>query len=427
MEFLFNPQKFCEFSERRNEIALKITSNILATAYKSKRLQLNMTLSEATKDICSKAYLCKFENNQLMMDDRVARVLYERVDLDYDKIKNLNHDNSLVNGVRMFLFNQFEQIDGLVKTMDFDCFIASNKLLELLNALVLGYFEKSEELIVDIDRVRSSLSEYEFITFGICICEYYIRTNQFIKAKDFVEKFKYDIGFRDLRFLYLEQRFTVYFNLELKSEAFNAYKMLEKEFDNGYPRKREFLDKLHYLELFTSIDKIANLKDIQNDIIPSEYYEEYLYTYALCLIKNNEFGEAMQLVQNNNLSSARFVAIFIYAAYNLALEQTNKAETLSKRLPQKVITCMNNLVDKMEKNHQNMIDRNFIKLIQLELVGEKEEALVSYIREVAIKYDKLYQHRLYSYVYSHHLFELLGKLTRYKEAFLIAKNDRTFK
>ena len=102
---IFDPQKFCEFSERRNVIALKTQNNILATAFKSKRLQLNMTLSEATKDICSKAYLCKFENNQLMMDDKVVRVLCERVDLDYDRVKNLNHDNSLVQGVRMFLYN----------------------------------------------------------------------------------------------------------------------------------------------------------------------------------------------------------------------------------------------------------------------------------------------------------------------------------
>ena len=86
--------------------------------------------------------------------------------------------------------------------MDFDCFIASNKLLELLNNLVLGNYTKCEELIVDIDRVRSSLSEYEFCTFAICICEYYIRTNQFLKAYHFIEKFKYDISFKDLKHLH---------------------------------------------------------------------------------------------------------------------------------------------------------------------------------------------------------------------------------
>ena len=427
MGSIFDPQKFCEFSERRNEIALKNQSNIVATAFKSKRLQLNMTLSEATKDICSKAYLCKFENNQIMMDDKVVRVLCERVDLDYEKVKNLNHDNSLVNGVRMFLFNQFDQIDGLIKTIDFDCFIASNKLLELLNSLVNANFSLCEELIVDIDRVRSSLSEYEFVTFGICICEYYIRTNQFLKGLQFIKKFKYDISFKDLRCIHLEQRFNIFFNLEMKCESFNAYKILEKEFDNGYPRKREFLDKLHYLELFSSIDTICDLKDMLDDLIPEEYIEEYWYTYCLCLIKNGQFSDALQLITKYELNNSRFVALYVYAAYNLACIQPEKnGEPLAKRLSSKVITYMNNLVDKMEKNHLNVIDCNFIKLMQLELVGEAKEDLVDYIRDTAIKYDKNYQHRLYSYVYSHHLFDLLGKMTRYKEAYLIAKNDRTF-
>lgn len=424
---IFDPQKFCEFSERRNVIALKTQNNILATAFKSKRLQLNMTLSEATKDICSKAYLCKFENNQLMMDDKVVRVLCERVDLDYDRVKNLNHDNSLVQGVRMFLYNQFDQIDGLVKTMDFDCFIASNKLLELLNNLVLGNYTKCEELIVDIDRVRSSLSEYEFCTFAICICEYYIRTNQFLKAYHFIEKFKYDINFKDLKHLHLEQRFIIFFNLELKSESFNAYKLLEKEFDNGYPKKRLFFDKLHYLELFSSNDTISELKNMLDDMMPPEYIEEYWYTYCICLIKIGEYHEAIQLITKYELSNSRFVALYVYAAWKQAVSTDSKqGEPLSKRLPSKMIIYMNNLVDKMEKNHQNVIDCNFIKLMQLELKGEAKEDLVDFIRDTALKYDRSYQHRLYSYIYSHHLFDLLGSMTRYKEAYLIAKNDRTF-
>ena len=126
----FNPQKFCDFSGKRGEVALKNSNNILAAAYKNRRLQLNRTLDAATKDICSKAYLCKFENNQLTMDGAIAKALCERVTLDYDKLVNFTNNNSLSSGVRMYLFNQFEQIEGLIETIDDDCFIASNKLLE---------------------------------------------------------------------------------------------------------------------------------------------------------------------------------------------------------------------------------------------------------------------------------------------------------
>lgn len=425
----FNPQKFCDFSGKRGEVALKNSNNILAAAYKNRRLQLNMTLDAATKDICSKAYLCKFENNQLTMDGAIAKALCERVTLDYDKIVNFTNNNSLSSGVRMYLFNQFEQIEGLIETIDDDCFIASNKLLELLLALAYNNYDRCEELIACIDKVRSSLSDYEFASFTICICEYFIKTNQFLKAKSFINKLKYEITFKELKFLYLEQCFNIYFNLGELKNAFNAYKALEKEFSNGFPKKREFLDKLHYLEIFSSKETIQDLKDMLDDLIPDEYIEEYWYSYTLCLIKNGNYEECMRIIQEYNLNEAKFVAVFTYAASmhaRMLPKGASDKASLAKRLPLKTISYINEMAEKMDKSHHNLIDRNFIKLMQLELVTTDSEELVNYIREVAIKYDKNYQHRFYSYIYAHHLFNYLGSLTRYKEAYLIAKNDRAF-
>ena len=429
MSTIFDPLKFCEFSLRRSEISMKNVNYLLAAAFKSRRLQLNMTLDEVTRDICSKAYLCKFENNQITIDEKVARCLCERVDLDYDKIISLGQSNNLVTGIRMFLFNQNEQIDGLIQSLDFDCFIASNKILELLAALVNYHFERCEELIIEIDRVRSTLTEYEFLAFGVCILEYYIRTNQFIKAKSFIKGFSCDIRFKELKYLYLEQKFNVYFNLCETGEAYNAYRLLEKEFNTGYPRKREFLDKLRFIELFSSSKTIKELQDMLDDMIPTEYIEEYWYTYCMCLMKANNYTDCMQIIQKHDLASAQFVALYTYSANMVArmIPQNKDKEPLSKRLSSKTIVYMNSLVERMEKNHLNTIDRNFIKLMQLELVSSSDEELASYIKEVALKFDKFYQHRFYSYIYAHHLFEILGNMTRYKEAYLIAKSDRSFK
>lgn len=426
---MFDPQKFCEFSEKRNEVSIKNGNNILATAFKNRRLALNLTLDQVTKDICSKAYLCKFENNQITIDDKVARVLCERVSLDFEKIKRINQDNSLNQAIHMLLFNQFDQIDGLAQSLNIDCFVASNKLVELINCLVHNEFERCEELIYNIDKVRSTLTEYEFVCFGILICEYYIRTNQFIKARNFIAKFKCDISFKDLKFLYLEQCFNVYFNLEEKNDAFSSYHLLEKEFNNGFPKKREFLNKIHFLELFSSSQTLIELKDMLDDFIPEEYISEYWYTYCLCLIKIGEYNQCMQLIHKYEFIEARFVALYVYSSMEVSklTRSYSSKDNPSKKLSTKTIAIMNNLVEKMEKNHHNIIDRNFIKLMQLELVGESKEELVNYIREIALKYDKLYQHRFYSYVYTHHLFDLLGSMTRYKEAYLIAKSDRTFK
>ena len=189
------------------------------------------------------------------------------------------------------------------------------------------------------------------------------------------------------------------------------------------------MDKLHFLELFASTDTLKELKDMLDDIIPDDYIDEYWYTYCLCLIKTANYNECIQLIQKYDLVSAKFVALYVYSANMVArmIKPSKGNEILSKRLPNKTIVKMNSLVDRMEKNYQNVIDRNFIKLMQLEMVGSTDEELAAYIREVALKYDNNYQHRLYSYVYAHHLFEILGNMTRYKEAYLIAKNDRTFK
>ena len=429
MDNIFNLQKFCDFASRRKESAKKSNNNYLAAAFKARRLQLNKTLDRATDGKCSKAYASKFENNQIDIDDDIGRMLYENVDLDYDRIKSLDQQNILASGIRMFLFNQNDQICGLIESMNYDFFIAQNKIIELLVSLIDGHFERSEELIYEIDRVRGSLTEYEFIAFGICICEYYLKTNQLLKAKKFIVGFTCDIHFKELKFLYLEQRFNVYFNLGEKSPSFNAYKELEKEFNSGYPRKREFLDKLHFLELFASIDTLKELKDMLDDMIPDDYIEEYWYTYCLCLIKNENYKECMELIQKYELNNSKFVALYVYCANMVArmIPSLKGKDTLSKRLSPKTITYVNSFVERMEKNHQNIIDRNFIKLMQLEMVGTSNEELASYIREVALKYDATYQHRFYSSIYAHRLFELLGNMTRYKEAYMIAKNDRTFK
>ena len=421
-----NPQKLCDYSVKRSEMSIKGDDHILSAAYKSRRLELCMTLDAATTDICSKACACKFENNQQPMDSKIGRPLFERVDLNYDRIAKISKSNNLEKGVRLFLYNRFDQIENLIEKYGVDCFIASNEILELLVNLVDGNYERCEELIANIDRVRSALSEYEFFTFGICLSEYFIRTNQFIKAKSFVKKFRYEATCKELKQLYLEQIFVVYFNLDDKTEAFNAYRLLEKEFNNGYPKKREIVDKIHYLELFSSKATLIELRNMLDDIIPEEYIEEYWYSYCLCLIKNKEYNECMQLIQKYSLTSSRFVALYVYSVNMLSwpviIDKTK--DNLERKIPQKIINKINEFVERMEKNHYNVIDCNFIKLMQLELVGTSYEELVAYIREIALKYDKSYQHRFYSRIYTKHLFTYLGIMTRYKEAFLIVKGEQ---
>ena len=75
--------------EKRKETGPVEESNYLSSVIKNRRIELKLTLSDTTQDICSEAFLSKVERNLMNPINERVEMLCERLDLDYQTLINL--------------------------------------------------------------------------------------------------------------------------------------------------------------------------------------------------------------------------------------------------------------------------------------------------------------------------------------------------
>lgn len=404
------------FEKRRLE-EKHVVYSLHSATLKNERLKANLTLNEITEGICSKSYLSKIENNLLAPDKFVMKKLFERVNINYDKLLKLNKIGNLNEIVNFYLFSQTTKIEEVYQQLNNEYFIIRESLIKLIYYLANDRLVEFSKEVTYVDEVKSSLSDYELLVLMFTMIEFYIKTFQFINAKKYLDIIdKVSIEDEVLKVIFAHQHYIVACNLLDHAGIFKYYNLLNN--NNYYPLFRKYNNKLLYT--YTVFDKTESLKileDMKMDIILDSQIEDYYYAKCVVLSKLYRFEEMVKCILDNNLFTPPFIALFGYGVSCLSKMDRN-IENLDayKRI----------FIEKyrrFEIDYKESIHRGFIKLMAMEIEGTENYEIIDYLKNYINIKNINYQHHLYTDYFRCKYYKLLGEASRYKEVYLFVYDN----
>lgn len=412
-------KNIAEFFEKRAKEDKHVVYCKHAATLKNERIRSNLTLNDITEGICSKSYLSKIENNLLSPDPYVMRLLFERVNIDYDKLLLYDRVIDLSECINYYLYQQYDKIEMVYDTLDSDFFIARDSLIKLLFYLTKHNFKAFAREISYLDDVKNSLNDYELLMLMFCTIEFYILNYQFNNANKYLDIIKRMVfEDRDLLLLFYQQRLIAACNTHNYVYIYKYYELLRNQYHLAYPVKQQFYVKLLFLEAFSdNYDTLKELENMEYDFIPDEYLDEYYYTKCLVLLKNSAYHEVIDIIMKKNLYKPQFLALYAYCLKVL--------KTLDRQIDE-LSTYEDNFFiwyHSMNFDENDAIHVNFIKLMLMYIKNGKEYEIFDYLKNYLIINLPLYQHRFYSIYYANSYFALLGRHSRYKDAFNFFKQN----
>ena len=178
---------------------------------------------------------------------------------------------------------------------------------------------------------------------------------------------------------------------------------------------------LYYQQTRKTKDAFDYLIEMGKDFIPSVYKEDYEYAKAILLTKLDNPLEAMNLILNSGFTSVKFITLY---AYNLFLYMPNiitDEELKNHKLK---------LISLMKLGSQNSGDTYhvaFLRLMQYEIDETNQETICNFIKNSLIKELYDYNFPLYDEYIRDRYCLLLGKLCRYKDAYIFLLHNLNLK
>ena len=386
-------------------------ANYLSSILKSKRLEMKLTLSDVTKEICSEAFLSKVERN--LMDPRNERVkmLCERLDLDYKKLSLLESNKRVEQVLLSFIDLEFDSILNIEEKVCEGVFVAEDEIVKAFKYFIRREFKKLHACILGLDNVKECLSDIELFSVLLIIFEYNLHVLKCNKAFEYMNLLE-KLTFKNKKCeLYLKEKRFILSCIMGNSDVNYLFEDIRNNF-HLFSRKKQFGLMLFYQETRDTTEAYEYLLEMGNDYIPDAYKEEYEYAKALLLTKLEKPLEAMKSILESGYSKVRFITLY---AYNLFLYVPNII-TDEEFKTQKI-----KLISLMKISSQNSGDTyhvGFLRLMQYEIDKASSEIVCNFIKNSLVKELNDYCYPLYDEYIRDRYCLLLGKLCRYKDAYM---------
>lgn len=389
------------------------TFYVYSATLKNERLRNNLTLGDLTHKICSKSYASKIENNLITPDEFVMKMLFERMNIDYDKLSAMDQTNYLFECLHYYFYHQFDYIQSLSERTQKPFFIARNALVQLFYQLIKQDYNQFRIQVQVIDDVKNTLDDFELLVLFFCVIEYFIKTHQYTQAETYL-RLVAQIAHQTtiLHALFAEQKFLVACHLNQTYRAHQYYQDLEHYYTIGYPIKKQFKDKLLFLETFyQDHPAIEEMKRMEADYIPQEYEQSFWYSQLLIMTKQGHYLPVMDIIIERNFRHAKFVALFGFCVKQI-MSSDRQIEGMAQ-YRQQFFT----FYEQMEYNEHDFMHVNFIKLMLLEIRGSDRYEILDYLKDYLIAQIPSVQHRFYTPYYQKKYVTFLGQHSRYKDAY----------
>ena len=269
-------------------------SHVFGLEVKNRRFDLEMTLYNVSKNICSMSYLCKVENNKIVPNEYCVNEICNKLDIDNKTLKAINNvERNLLKLIKSYLYEEYEDIKIIFNeskslksyASDIIAFIYYISIKDLANAT--KYFNKVNNLL-------SSMSNNELLIVSIFEAIYFYFNQDFnsaIKILNYVDKFCFEeeikllsriIRFYNLIALNSPMIGTIYNELILYLTNLSKYNLCEKinyamaislVRAKDYNSLDSFMNKVNNKEYISNINILKFI--VRNDIESLIKYEDY--------------------------------------------------------------------------------------------------------------------------------------------------------
>lgn len=393
--------------QEKYDVETNETANSLAKFLKRRRNELNRTLEDVSRGICSPSYLSKIENCQVEVDSYYYESLFEKLDLKYENFIKERQVSFFPKIMKYYLLEKYELLEEKLKEMVNGSLYCETELelVVLLNNIVGKNYDEAENLIEKIEKVRNTLTKEELYIFSFLITLFLYKTNQTIDALEQVkvlihnpfEEESYNIAVTDLAI-------DIYFSLGNETMFFTYYQELLRYKNQELLINRKLFHELQSLVLEVKNGKktiLAELEDLKltypnlEKDITVNYYLGLIYYYL------EDYQKALEIVNVSNPTPQL-----------LSLEATilNKINNLEQSINFLTKIKQINFITKGED-----VYLNYLEYIREKIEQYSYSKILSFLKSVALPHiTKNY----ISFIYEEEIKEYLilcYELGKYKE------------
>lgn len=296
----------------------------LARILKAKRLEQGKSLEEVSKGICSTSYLSRLENNQVKLQDPYLKMLFEKLSINYDDLKQARKKNLFLDITKKQLLQQTMAYQETINKM-----IESNNYLDVEQELVLlydniikGNFEEATLVMEKLDSNHYQFSQMEKLFYMYLVTLYYYSTNQINMAYRQVKVLINErIDEEVLYWVVFELSMCIHFLIGKFNTYIKDYMRFIKDapvvyFSNHMIRHRF---KSIYLDSLDDVTKAYNqMKNYYSELNMNDdkIKESYDYYLGLIYLGQNKYEEILKTLGEGNLSP-RIVKLLAIAIINV--------------------------------------------------------------------------------------------------------------
>ena len=389
---------------------------------KNRRNEKKLTLQKLCKGICCIAYQSRLERNQYdNLNDEIIPKLCERLDLDYEEVKQSANTSELELALHDFMLGDKVELLKRFEKCKEKGYFSTNNLISCMIYLIDRQYALFNEDISRLDTLKSTMSVLELSTLLLVMIYYYIDTYQYEKAKNYY-MFAHDLQCtnEDIKIMLKEVKLIIDCNLFSKvndnRELINYdFQEIKKSYVFGYPISKQVSLQLEYLKTCESDHALKIFKTLEKD--PNIVKEEkFYYTKAYVLTKCRKYREVLDYTNSLNTLTYKYVSLYAYSLKELAFNYPNQ---LKEEDMLKYKEVLKKYIHETKISNEDTIHIAFIKLMEMEIDGGSDLSIFNYIKNEMFALFKTFRENLYFEYCLEKIYGLISKLSKYKEAYEI--------
>ena len=400
------------FIQRKNQN--KDDNSLYAQIIKNERVRRNMTLEEMSENICCVSYLSKLENSLVNASDKYVKALFERVNINYDELKNIVNENTIIEVLNAFFLGKNDKITELYNEVVKTPFSSTKQLVLLIYYLNINSYSSFECEVNNIDNIISTLNENEKIIYLLLLIEYFIKKCHYKEASkllDNISLFSIDIkenrSNRILYYLIVEAQMKTYYELKDYLRFLEAYNVF-KEIDYiCYPVDKKIYFRLLYNELISThmLDKVLDdINTLDISYLPEQKKKDCLYLIYLIRIKKGNLQEIFnEIIENKYYNDVRIFGVMAMISY----------QSCDSNITYKFLEIAKDYhFEKKDDIHEKFI--NFILFYKTSFDNIEK---INFLKNEILPTMKVQTNYYYDMIYKDVYVTSLASESRYKEAY----------
>lgn len=376
----------------------------LSRFLKRRRIELGKTLEEVSDGVCSTSYLSKIENCIVDVDESYFKMLFEKLDLEYQTVVSERSKPIYEDMIKAYLLEDYKTIETKTNQAIENKSYSDTEIeiLLILYNITIGSYLEAEACIKKIEVIKNTLSTEELEYLSYLKILYSFKTYQYDQIEQELETVIASVDEDSLLYFALSElvlEYCYWTNKVVKFiECYNKFKENKYLMIFNKIKFRHVIQRI-LIKMFDETVDLENEFNLVKESAGESFNDEYQFYYSIYLIKCNQLEKAYILLKQ--LKKDQKVLCVLAYLVNKINNMTYAVEYL-------------NMLEQFEY-HESTPFTDYIEYVRLKLEQYSYSQLYHFLKTKVLegqqKYccESLYQVEIQEY------YSILFELGKYKE------------